>query len=223
MERKNRESWTHFESNALVRFWKHETVKALKGSSTFLIIGLLIAVAALPVKASTPTLADQLNASISTVDWVHPQSWAIPHFTLIFTGQNIYDTVLPAIPDFKTLIQTKRIAELDDINSSFLNQLVAQAMDNQTMVGHWPSVDPHLMLVYWKYMVSAYRYATELGSNTSKWDRDLAYEEFLRCWQADPDFLWFDAGNGIPTGPRVATGTTMKTPKFYRSFSNSTK
>jgi hypothetical protein len=176
-------------------------VNALKGSSIVLIIGFLISVAAFPVKASTPTLADQLNAAISTVDWVSPQSWVIPHFSLIFTGQNIYDTVLPAISDFKTLIQTKRIAELDDINSSFLNQLVAQAMDNQTMVGHWPNVDPHLMSVYWKYMVSAYRYAMELGSNTSKWDRDLAYEEFLRCWQADPDFLWFDAQNRTLPGP----------------------
>jgi hypothetical protein len=55
------------------------------------------------------------------------------------------------------------------------------------------------MSVYWKYMVSAYRYAVELGSNTSIWDRDLAYEEFLRCWQVDHDFLWFDPENGIPT------------------------
>jgi len=89
MERRNRESWTHFESNALVRFWKHDTVKALKASSTVLIIGFLISVAAFPVKASTPTLADQLNAATNTVDWVYPQSWIIPHFSLIFTGQNI--------------------------------------------------------------------------------------------------------------------------------------
>jgi hypothetical protein len=174
-------------------------VKASRALIVVLIIGFLVEIVAFPVKASTPTLADQLNSAISTVDWASPQSWIIPHFSLIFTGQNTYDSVLPAISDLKTLIQTKRIAELDDINSSLLNQLVAQAMDDQQMVAHWPNVDPHLMSVYWKYMVSAYRYAAELGSNTSKWDRDLAYEEFLRCWQADPDFLWFDAENGIPT------------------------
>ena len=170
-----------------------------KATSFVLIIVFLFGVAVVPIRASAPSLADQLNTTVSTVDWSSPKSWIIPHFSLIFTGQNVYDAALPTIPDFKTLIQTKRIAELDDVNSSLLDQQVAQAMDNQSMAAHWPNVDPHVMLVYWKYLVSAYRYAIELGINTSKWNRDLAYEEYLNCWQVDPDFLWFDPANGIPT------------------------
>jgi hypothetical protein len=164
-----------------------------------LIIALLLSVTTVSIEASAPSLADQIKTTINTVNWSSPQSWIIPHFSLIFTGQNTYDAVLPTISDFKTLIQTKRIAELDDVNSSLLDQLVTQAMASQQMVGHWPNVDPHIMCVYYKFLVSAYRYALELGVNSSSWNRDLAYQEFLNCWQADPNFLWFDPAQGIPT------------------------
>jgi hypothetical protein len=164
-----------------------------------LIIALLLSVTTVSIEASAPSLADQIKTTIDTVNWSSPQSWIIPHFSLIFTGQNTYDAVLPTISDFKTLIQTKRMADLDDVNSSLLDQLVTRAMDNQPMVGHWPNVDPHIMSVYYKFLVSAYRYAVELGVNSSGWNRDLAYQEFLNCWQVDHNFLWFDPAQGIPT------------------------
>ena len=171
-------------------------MKALKASSLVLVIVFLFGLSAVPVKAAAPTLADQLNMTLSTVDWSSPTSWVIPHFGLIFTREGNYDAALSSIPDFKTLIQMKRIAELDGVNSSLLNQKVIEAMNNQTMVVHWPNIDPNGMLVYWKFLVFAYKYAIELGVNMSKWNRDLAFQEYLNCWEADPDFLWFNPANG---------------------------
>jgi hypothetical protein len=171
-------------------------MKALKASSLVLVIVFLFGLSAVPVKAAAPTLADQLNMTLSTVDWSSPTSFIIPHFGLIFTREGNYDAALSTIPDFKTLIQMKRIAELDDVNSSLLNQRVIEAMDNQTMVAHWPNIDSNGMLVYWRFLVFMYRYAIELGGNTSKWNRDLAFQEYLNCWQADPDFLWFNPADG---------------------------
>jgi len=164
-----------------------------------LTVSLLLWVAAIPVKASAPSLADQINVTINTINWSSPKSWIIPHFSLIFTGQNTYDEVLSTVSDFKTLVQIERIAELDDANSSLLEQLLTQAMENQEMVGHWPNVDPNVMCVYYKFLVQAYKYATELGINSSNWNRDQAYQEFLNCWHVEPNFLWFDPASGVPT------------------------
>ena len=75
-------------------------------------IVFLFGLGAVPVKAAAPTLADQLNMTLSTVNWSSPTSFIVPHFGLIFTHEGNYDAALSAIPDFKTLIQTKRIAEL---------------------------------------------------------------------------------------------------------------
>src|SRR5690606_26504677 len=93
---------------------------------------------------------------------------------------------------------TKRIAEIDGVNSSLLNQMIADAMNNQQMNGHWPTVDSHGMHVYWKFLVFTYKYANELGLDASKWNRDLAFQEYLKCWETDPDFLWFNATEGNP-------------------------
>jgi hypothetical protein len=177
-------------------------MKAWKASSLVLVIVLLFGLGAVPVKAATPTLADQLNMTLSTVDWSSPTSFIVPHFGLIFADQGNYDAALATIPDFKTLIQMKRIAELDGVNSSLLNQRVAEAMDNQQMNGHWPTVDSHGMQVYWKFLVFTYKYANELGLDTSKWNRDAAFQEYLNCWETDHDFLWFNAADGTPTDYR---------------------
>jgi parallel beta-helix repeat protein len=123
----------------------------------------------------------------------------IPHFSLIFNGQGNYDAAVPTIPDFKTLVQAKRMAEIDNINPPILNQDLTQALDNQQMAGHWPKVDPNIMSVYWRFLVFAYNYANELGVDTSKWNRDLAFQEYLRCWQSDHDFLLFNPENGSVT------------------------
>jgi hypothetical protein len=171
-------------------------MKAWKASSLVLVIVLLFGLGVVPVKAAEPTLADQLNMTLSTVNWSSPTSFIVPHFGLIFTREGNYDAALSTIPDFKTLIQTKRIAELDGVNSFLLNQMVAEAMDNQQMTGHWPNVDSNGVLVYWKFLVFTYKYAVELGVNTSKWNRDLAFQEYLDCWEADPDFLLFNPADG---------------------------
>ena len=166
-----------------------------KASGLVLLITFSFILSAVPVTAEALTLADQLNMTLSTVDWSSPTSFIIPHFGLIFTGEENYDAALSTIPDFKTLIQTKRIAELDDVNSSLLNQMVAEAMDNQQMNGHWPTVDPYGMHVYWKFLVFSYKYANELGLDTSKWNSYLAFQEYLNCWEVDHDFLWFNAAD----------------------------
>jgi parallel beta-helix repeat protein len=174
-------------------------MKTSKTASLILIVLFLCGLAAVPVQASEPTLADQLNTTINTVDWSSPTSWVIPHFSLIFNGQGNYDAAVPTIPDFKTLIQAKRMAEIDSVNPPILNQNVTQALNNQQMAGHWPNVDPQVMSVYWRFLVFAYNYAVELGANTSKWNRDLAFQEYLQCWQSDHDFLWFNPENGTAT------------------------
>jgi hypothetical protein len=76
--------------------------------------------------------------------------------------------------------------------------MVADAMETQPMNGHWPTVDSNGMLVYWKFLVFTYTYAKELGLNTTKWDRDMAFQEYLNCWKKDLDFLWFDAAKEVP-------------------------
>jgi hypothetical protein len=174
-------------------------MKAAQASSLVLVIVIIFCLSAVPAKAAAPTLADQLNMTLSTVDWSSPTSFIIPHFGLIFADQGNYDAALSTISDFKTLIQMKRIAELDGVNSSLLNQRVAEAMNNQQMNGHWPTVDPHGMQVYWKFLVFTYKYANELGLDTSKWSRDAAFQEYLNCWETDHDFLWFNATDGTPT------------------------
>jgi hypothetical protein len=176
-----------------------KAMKAVKALSLVLLVAFSFSLSAIPVKAEAFTLAEQLNLTLSTVDWSSPTSFIIPHFGLIFTGTGNYDAALSTIPDFTTLIQTKRIAELDGVNSSLLNQMVAEAMDNQQMDGHWPTVDSHGMQVYWKFLVFTYKYAEELGLNTSKWNRDLAFQEYVNCWEADNDFLWFNATDGTTT------------------------
>ena len=173
-------------------------MKVSKASGIVLLIVFLFSLSAVPVKAEAPTLAEQLNVTLSTVDWSSPTSFIVPHFGLIFTGEGNYDAALSTIPDFRTLIQTKRIAELDGVNSSLLNQMVADAMETQPMNGHWPTVDPNGMLVYWKFLVFTYAYAKELGLSTSKWNRDLAFQEYVDCWKKDHDFLWFNAAEGKP-------------------------
>jgi hypothetical protein len=178
--------------------WKW-AVKTSKAASLVLITLFLCGMAAVPVQASEPTLADQLNTTINTVDWGSPVSWIIPHFGLIFNGSGNYDAAVPAIPDFKTLIQTKRMAEIDGANPPVLDQRVAQELDSQQMSGHWSIVDSNVMSVYWRFLVSAYDYAAELGANTSKWNRDLAFQEYLQCWQSDHDFLWFNPESGTAT------------------------
>lgn len=155
-----------------------------------------ISLIAVPAKAQTPTLANQLNTTLNTIDWASPTSFIIPHFDLIFTGENNYDNALSTIPNFRTLIQTKRIAEIDGVNSSLLNQMVAEAMESQEMTGHWPKVDPNGMLVYWRFLVFTYNYAKELGLNTSQWNRNLAFQEYLNCWSTNHNFLWFNPANG---------------------------
>ncbi len=178
---------------------KFESMKALKASSLVLLIALLFGLMAVTIKASAPTLAEQIDMTVSSVNWSSPASFIVPHFGFIFTGEGNYDAALPTISDFKTLIQTKRIAELDGVNSSLLNQMVAEAMVNQQMNSHWPTVDSHGMSVYWKFLVFTYKYADELGLDTSKWNRDLAFQEYLNCWEKDHDFLWFNATNETPT------------------------
>jgi hypothetical protein len=158
-----------------------------------------VSLSAVPVKAEQPTLADQLNMTLNTVNWTSPTSFYVPHFGLIFARESNYDAALATIPDFQTLIQMKRIAEIDGFNSALLNQTVAEAMNNQQMNGHWPTVNSHGMIVYLKFMVFAYRYANELGLNTSQWNRDLAFQEYLNCWEADHDFLWFNAETEVPS------------------------
>jgi len=173
-------------------------MKAAKASTLVLLIAFLFSLSAIPVKAEAPTLADQINTTVNTVNWSSPTSFIVPHFGLIFTEEGNYDAALSTIPDFTTLIQTKRIAEIDGVNFSLLNQMVADAMNNQQMNGHWPTVDSHGMHVYWKFLVFTYKYANELGLDTSKWNRDLAFQEYLKCWETDPDFLWFNATEGNP-------------------------
>jgi hypothetical protein len=153
-------------------------MKAWKTSGLVLVIVVLFGLSAVPVKAVAPTLADQLNMTLGTVDWSSPTSFIVPHFGLIFAHEGNYDAALSTVPDFEALIQMKRIAELDGVNSSLLNQMVAEAMDNQQMTGHWPKVDSQGVLVYWKFLVLTYKYAIELGVNASKWNRDLAFQEY---------------------------------------------
>lgn len=174
-------------------------MKALKASSLVLLVIVAFSVSAAPVKAEEPTLADQLNTTLNTVNWSSPTSIVVPHFGLIFTRESNYTAALATIPNFRTLIQMKRIAELDGFNSELLNQTVAEALTNQEMNGHWPTVDSHGMLVYWKFLVFTYRYANELGFNTSKWNSDLAFQEYLNCWESDNDFLWFNGATEVPT------------------------
>ena len=173
-------------------------MKGSKAAGLLLLTVFLFSLSAVPVKAEAPTLANQLYVTLSTVDWSSPTSYIVPHFGLIFTGKNNYDAALSAIPNFRTLIQTKRIADLDGVNSSLLNQMVAEAMATQPMNGHWPTVDSNGMLVYWKFLVFTYTYAKELGLNTTKWDRNLAFQEYLNCWKKDLDFLWFNAADEEP-------------------------
>ena len=130
-------------------------MKALKASSLVLFIIVAFSLITVPVKAEEPTLADQLNTTLNTVNWSSPTSFVIPHFGLIFARESNYDAALTAIPDFKTLIQMKRIAEIDGFNSSLLNQTVAEALENQQMTGHWPDIDEEGVLVYWRFMVFA--------------------------------------------------------------------
>ena len=176
-------------------------MKALKASSLVLFIIVAFSLITVPVKAEEPTLADQLKTTLNTVNWSSPTSFVIPHFGLIFARESNYDAALTAIPDFKTLIQMKRIAEIDGFNSSLLNQTVAEALENQQMTGHWPDIDEEGVLVYWRFMVFAYRYADELGVDTSKWNMTLAFQEYLDCWQNNIDFLWFNPTDGSSTDP----------------------
>jgi hypothetical protein len=69
-------------------------------------------------------------------------------------------------------------------------------MDNQQMTAHWPNLDAKGVQVYWKFLVFTYKYAAELGVNTSKWNRDLAFQEYLACWQNYNNFLWFHPATG---------------------------
>jgi parallel beta-helix repeat protein len=174
-------------------------MKTSKIASLTIIALFLCGAIAVPVHASEPTLAEQLNMTLGTVNWTSPSSWVIPHFSLIFTGQGNYDVAVPTISDFITLMQAKRMAEIDDVASPVLDQALLQALNNEPMAGHWPNVDQHVMWVYWRYLVSAYQYAVELGANTTKWNRDLAFQEFLQCWQGDNNFLWFNPANGTTT------------------------
>jgi len=170
-------------------------MKALKASLILLIIAAA-SLTAVPVKAEQPTLADQLNITLNTVDWSSPSSLVVPHFGLIFARESNYSAALAVTSDFRTLLQLKRLAEIDGVNSSLINQQVAEAMTAQQMIGHWPDFDPKGVLVYWRHMVYAYDYAAELGLNMSKWNSTLAFQEYLDCWQNDHDFLWFNPADG---------------------------
>jgi hypothetical protein len=179
--------------------WKFIAMKALKASSLVLLIIVAASLTTGPVKAEQPTLADQLNMTLNTVNWTSPASFFVPHFGLIFARESNYDAALATIPDFQTLIQLKRIAEIDGFNSSLLNQTVAEALNNQQMTGHWPYTGSNEVLVYWRFLVFAYKYAAELGVNMSKWNSTLAFQEYLNCWQNDHDFLWFKPADGTST------------------------
>ncbi len=174
-------------------------MNALKASSFALFLLVAFSSIAVLVKAEEPTLAIQLNMTLNTVNWSSPSSFIVPHFGLIFSRESSYDSTLAVIPDFRTLIQLKRVTEIDGFTSSLLNQTVAEAMDNQEMKGYWPDIDSKGVLVYWKFMVFTHRYAAELGINTSKWNMTLAFQEFLNCYQADNDFLWFEPSDGTST------------------------
>ncbi len=176
-------------------------MKPWKASSLVLFIIVAFSLITVPVKAEEPTLAEQLNTTLNTVDWSSPTSFVIPHFGLIFARESNYDAALAVIPNFRMLIQLKRTAEIDGFNSSLLNQTVAEALDNQQMTGHWSDLndDGKGILVYWKFIVYAYRYAAELGVDTSKWNMTLAFQEYLNCWQRDIDFLWFNPEDGSST------------------------
>jgi hypothetical protein len=178
--------------------WSNKRSKVL---GVFLIVLFLCGMAAVvvPIQGSEPTLADQLNMTVNTVDWSSPMSWVIPHFGLIFNGQGNYDVAVSAVPDFKTLVQAKRMAEIDGVDSPILNHDLLQALNSQQMSGHWPNVDSHVMSVYWRFLAFAYNYAADLGADTSKWNLEQAFQEYLRCWQSDHDFLWFNPQNGTVT------------------------
>ncbi len=176
-------------------------MRALKTLSPVLFIIVAFSLIIVPVKAEAPTLADQLNITLNTVNWSSPSSFVIPHFGLLFAYESNYDEALAAaIPDFKTLIQMKRIAEIDGFNSSLLNQTLAEALNGQQMIGHWPDLEDNgEVLVYWRFLVFAYRYADELGIDTSKWNMTLAFQEYLNCWLGDIDFLRFNPVIGSST------------------------
>jgi hypothetical protein len=73
-------------------------MKGSKAAGLLLLIVFLFSLSAVLVKAEAPTLADQLNVTLSTVDWSSPTSYIVPHFGLIFTGENNYDAASQQFP-----------------------------------------------------------------------------------------------------------------------------
>jgi hypothetical protein len=177
-----------------------------------LLISVLVVAPVQIGHVSTATLADQIQRSIDAVDWDSPMSWEVSHFGLMFTGRDTYglwsgQSGAERIGTNSTyeLVGAKLCAEIDGVGSSIsIADVLARA--RYATQGHWWDTSRYLndnssgVSVDVPYLAYCYKYASEDGWDSAKWDLNSAYQEFLNCSQNSPNgFTWFYPVNGTST------------------------
>ena len=157
------------------------------------------------------TLADAINAC--TLNWTADPTAV--KFAMVFNALPLsyYDTLIQqyvSSGDWLDVFQVKRFSEIDGYDSPTIERATQEALSNMPMLENLPltwnySGNPYYM-VYYRFMLDAYRYAAQYGQ-TAIWDKNAAYQELLATY----------LGAGQPSiAYNPVTNTTFNwTPRYY--------
>jgi hypothetical protein len=152
-----------------------------------------------------------LGDLIGTINF-SAQDLTSAHFAVIFskTSTSVYDSLIQTAvssSNWPLVFYIKRMAELDGYSSSIVDAAIKQALTSIPMTGHLPMTwDNKYFFVYQRYLLNGYRYASQYGVATDRWDKQQAYQELLQCY----------TNNGQPSlGYSVGDGAFSWGPRYY--------
>jgi len=149
---------------------------------------LVLAICHVPyvAQAQTANLADTINAC--AVNWqANPDTAKL---AMIFNKLPLsyYDTLIQQYAsrsDWSEVLRIKRFSEIDGYDSATVDEATKSALTNMPMLKHLPNTWPgyNYFFVYKRYVLNAYRYASQWNYETAKWNKSLAYKELLETYQ----------------------------------------
>ncbi len=150
-----------------------------------------------PTHAQTQqTLAETIDNILSKIDSAsYNSSWGVLYSQIFgLSNQSIFDSAVQQAlnqHDYNEVVFIARLAELNGYGSEIVNSSLRTALTEMPMCGSLPktyrgsSTLPEGFLLYDRYMLNAYRYASNL--NVPGFDLNQAYNDFTKAYLAGPE------------------------------------
>ena len=150
---------------------------------------LMCLVHVLPVQAVSPTLAEQIEACTSAVDWGSPDTiFSVTHFGQVFSklSLNAYDQAFQALDSNPVeKLKAVRLAEIDGYTGTTWETAAMDCLNRISMVGGLPMTSSEaggVFHVYYRYVLNGYQYAEELNYQTEKWNKTEAFDDMTKLY-----------------------------------------